>query len=338
MISCSLNGEGFQACDVEITRLFTRGQPYTIVTRQPYLVVETNLTQYAFIDTGFSGAVERMEIDTHDSGQWEDVRLNSAVIGRESQILMVGLKALKKFPSMLIDYEQGAVTMGAGEPSDSEAVRLVRSFKNFESEMYAIEMKAEGGALSEYQPVQAVVYGFVDSGNPDTFVMNAALSEELAEFKVNSKCDCSRDDIERVTVQNATLALKEQPMTLSINGLPVTDKVRIVCDESDTRCGTRSYNVVIRNPQVKPSVGISVGNDILTKFAYVFFDFHSHALLVPSAPVQAMEKTPESVPMSRQSIARGRSAKPWWRSDIALVFGVSLFMLVAIVALTKFFK
>jgi hypothetical protein len=334
--SCELDTSGYERCDVEASRLFTRGKAYEIVTSNPYLVTRTEIGVYAFIDTGFSGLVERVNIDTH--GSWGSSELNNARVGEESQILMVGLGALKEFSNFLIDYVHQTVVFGGTEPTQGVAIRLSRSFRNFETEMFAPEVLVRGGMLQRFQEKKRMVWGFIDTGNPQTFIMNGALKKELRGFEIDSNCDCN-DSLERVGVENAILALKHHNLRVSMGGIELLDHVRIVCDENKSKCSTRGYNVTIRNPSVYPSVAFNIGNDALRKLDFVFFDFANLGLIVLGQVTVGGDVEEKDAPVVRQSVQSNvvREKKSAWK-DVLLVGGVAIGILVVVLVINQSIK
>ena len=322
-VICEITAEGYNECDVKIDQLFKRGRGYRIVSKRPYLVVETELRgHYAFLDTGFSGKVERSDIDTHTNRTWGIRGLNEAYSGSESRILMVGLGAMKGYSSMFIDYVNLELMFGVNVPEGAEEVRVLRSFSNFESEMFAIDTVAVKNG------VKAGILSFVDTGNPESFIMNGALSNELKEFNINSTCECSQG-IKQVHVEDTSLSLRSEQISIVIEGRRVLDSVRIVCEKGNGGCSSKGYNNVIRNPLVNPQVGINLGNDALSKFSFVFIDFSAHRFYVGDFKEGSSFMYEPSQPVSRQFISSGD--EPSICFSLGWGIGISFVVLTALI-------
>ncbi len=272
VIECALDDDsGFVECNATIKDFFQIEKFYNIVTHVPYLVVETDIPDsYAFLDTGFSGAVERSELSTHQSQSWGHDILNAAYNKDGSRIYMIGLTSMKEYSSLLIDYDDMKLGFGIA-PTESKEIRQSRSFTNFESEMFSIETTL----FHPRRRAKAMVFSFVDTGNPSTFIMNGALKNELSDFKIDARCDCA-DELDRVRVQDAVLSLRDEDIQLFVGGLRLLDTIKIVCNKDDGPCATERYNSTIRNHDIRPAVAINIGNDALSRLGFVYIDFNEH--------------------------------------------------------------
>lgn len=274
--TCELDSNGYKTCGIHIDQLFVAGKSYSILTAEPYLVTETETPNiYAFLDLGFSGTIEQSERSSH--GLWKHPTLDSAIDEKlGSQILMIGLTSMKKFHNIRIDYKEKVVVFSTTMPNNAAEVRAARPFSNFESEMFAPEIM-----LSDLKQRRANVFTLLDTGNPSTFIMNKAFAQELSDFGVDSSCACGVAGLEKVTVQNANLTLKEHAIDVFINGQKVLDTIRGVCDVAE--CGSEHLNKTIRNPGVHPAVSVNLGNDALAKMEFLYIDFQKHKFFVPRA-------------------------------------------------------
>lgn len=279
-----------EECEFDITEILSKNI-YKIVTSEPYLVIETDAPGiFAFIDLGFSGGIEQSTPDAH--GQWQSQRLDDAIDKESgSKVLMVGLTALKRRRSFQIDYKHRIVRFDTPLPAGATEVRLARSFKEFESEMYAVSIH-----LADHKGRSAPAYGFVDTGNPRSYILNEAFRHELADLGMDSSCSCESIGLQDVTVQNHNLTLREHQIDLFLAGHRLNNTLKGVCDVSE--CGSEHLNTTIRNPTIKPQVAVSLGNDSLSKLAYIYIDLDRHTLFVAPAPArQRLAAEPEQEPL-----------------------------------------
>lgn len=273
--SCKLAKSGYKECGIKITDLFTAQNKYEIVTAKPYLVVRTNLDNiFAFLDTGFSGQIEQSERSSH--GQWGHDALDSALSDAGSHVLMVGLKSMKHFPSLLVSYKDRVVLFGAPPPPSAAELTVARSFRSFESEMFAPEI-----TLQDTKDRRLNVLTLLDTGNPSSYIYNKAFKNELMDFGLDSTCACDVPGLESITVQDANQKLKRHSISLYVAGHKTDDTIKGVCDISE--CGSEHLNKVIRNPTVVPQVTVNLGNSSMAALAYFFLDFDNHKMLVPSS-------------------------------------------------------
>ena len=276
MILEKCEGE-LRECAFEISELFKPKKPYRIVTASPYLVTKTEMDNiYAFVDLGFSGKIEQSEPSSHSL--WGNQELDSAYdeeLG--SRILMVGLTSLKRFQRFLVDYKNSLIVFDVAPPSGATEVEGARSFKHFESEMFALSSQ-----ITDLKGRQAQVFSFIDTGNPRTFIHNEAFRHELSDLGIDSSCKCGTPGLEDISVQNSNLTLKEHDLSLTMAGHLLTNRVRGVCDK--TECGSEHTNTTIRNVSVHPAIALNMGNDALTSLKFIYMDFDQHKFYVPTAP------------------------------------------------------
>jgi hypothetical protein len=263
-MNCSTGSDGYTKCTLEHPNVvFTPNKNYEILTSRPYLVARCNLpNHYAFVDTGFSGYVELVDAVSHVGGIWDTSELNDAYdrsLGK-SRILWVGSGYMKQFGAVVVDYR--AKTLSLSLPFlDEGEIGNTKPFGKFENPLFAMRVRLH--SFSHEKTVDAL--GFVDTGNPSSFLLHESLTSELSPLMEPEICDCASSVDASIERKRITTALSD--ITMSAGGQKLVDRIRKVCSKTKGTCRSNSYNKTIRGSHVNPVVSLNLGNDALTSLS-----------------------------------------------------------------------
>lgn len=264
MSNCQPASDGYIKCRTNSDHhIFTPGRAYAIITLRPYLVCACNVEGYAaFVDTGFSGDVELCLPSSHRDGIWGDSVLNSMIKDNRSRIFWIGSGYLRRLKSMRIDTS--GLRIHFGENVRGQKVGDTKPFGRFENPLFSmgITLRSHAGTMK--------ALGFVDTGNPRTFIMNGALEKELVPLSESSQCG---DKCVRVTIEKKDLSLGNSSIALFLNGKRIISNVAKVCSKDGGACRSTHYNKTIRGSHVSPVVSVNVGNDVVSLLSNIVFDY-----------------------------------------------------------------
>lgn len=259
-------------------KLFKNNKPYKIVTSRPYLVITSEVPDVlAFVDIGFNGTLEKIT-------QKEQFKLPKNY--RDRRLVWVGTRALNRFKSMLVDYDNSnltlfcnsssAKTLGSSEISFSSTFESWKTMPLFSMDVILNHTKTDK-TIDRYK-----MNAFIDTGNPETFLYEKNFrTGPLKDLRRPDCRDCNNNnkDIRKVKVEDSTLVIVRdkrfsvQVITGKNKFSETSNDIYVVCQKGKGICDSRIIDDPLQKPNICPTVDLNIGNDVLSSLSQLFFNF-----------------------------------------------------------------